>query len=260
MTARALNLDQLAGALRTQRYGRSITYFELTGSTNDDARAALSSGAAPGHIVVAEAQSSGRGSRGRSWASPPGTDLYVSVVDRLPLPLAELPPLTLAVGLGIAEAVDELLPTTGPKALVKWPNDVQLAGKKCAGVLVEASLGTLGGDAIVIGVGLNVNRTDFPAELADSATSLCLQHAPLDRNQALQVLLERIEQRVDSFVRDGAAATARALRPRLALLDQPARCDERPGIVRGVADTGALLFETAQGIEHIIAGRLLPTP
>lgn len=261
MATRALDLAWLASALQTQRYGRSITYRELTGSTNDDARAALDSGAVAGHAVVADAQTTGRGSRGRSWASPPGTDLYLSIVDRLPLPLSELPPLTLAVGLGVAEAVEDLL--DGLEAHVKWPNDVQIRGKKCAGILVEASTGSPAGEAVVIGIGVNINRTAFPPELADSATSLCLQRArraPLDRSRALQMLLQRVEQRVDAFVGQGPAATAQALTSRLALLGQPALCDEREGVVRGVAPTGALLFESARGIEHIIAGRLSPKP
>lgn len=257
----ALDLQRLERALKTHRYGRSIAYRELTGSTNDDARAALASGVPAGHVVVADEQTAGRGSRGRAWDSPAKTDLYVSIVDRLPVPLSELPPLTLAVGLGVAEAVDELLGSAEtPAAQVKWPNDVHVRGKKCAGILIEASTGSPAGDAVVIGIGLNVNRTAFPSELTESATSLCLQspsRQPLDRSQALQVLLERVERRVDDFVRAGAAATVRALTPRLALLGQPARCDERDGIVRGVADTGALLFETENGLETIIAGRLL---
>jgi BirA family biotin operon repressor/biotin-[acetyl-CoA-carboxylase] ligase len=260
--APGLDLQQLATELHTQRYGRSISYCELTGSTNDDARAAREAGAPNGHVVVADAQTAGRGSRGRSWISPPGSDLYVSIVDRLPVALAELPPLTLAVGLGVADAVDALLSGSGaPPAQVKWPNDVQIQGAKCAGILIEASTGSASGDAVVIGIGLNVNRTVFPAELMGSATSLrsSRSHAePLDRSFALRVLLERVEQRVDAFARDGAAATVRALTPRLALLGQAARCDEREGVVRGVAHTGALLFETARGLEHVVAGRLSP--
>ena len=257
-----LDLDRLAKQLQTQRYGRSIAYRALTASTNDDARAARSAGAEPGHVVVADAQSAGRGSRGRSWVSPAGTDLYLSIVDRLPVALAELPPLTLAVGLGVADAVDLLLAgSDAPRAQVKWPNDVQIAGKKCAGILVEASTGLPGGDALVIGIGLNVNRSEFPAELEDSATSLRLSRgtaADLDRSYALQVLLERVEERVDAFVHQGAAATVQALLPRLALLGKTARCDDVEGVVRGVEPTGALLFETGRGLERVVAGRLTP--
>lgn len=259
MAAGALDLERLKKELETQRYGRSIAHVALTGSTNDDARAAGDAGAAAGHVVVADAQTSGRGSRGRSWASPPGTDLYLSILDRLPVPVSELPPLTLAVGLGVAEAVDDLLQgSAAPAAQVKWPNDVQIEGKKCAGILIEASTGSPRGDAVVIGIGLNVNRSVFPPELADNATSLCLHSEAHDRSRALRVLLQHVERRVDAFVHNGAAATVQALMPRLALLGRAARCDERDGVVRGVAESGALLFETAHGVEHVIAGRLLP--
>jgi BirA family transcriptional regulator, biotin operon repressor / biotin---[acetyl-CoA-carboxylase] ligase len=241
------------------RYGHTIDRREQTASTNDDARAALSAGAKPGHVVVADSQTAGRGSRGRSWVSPAGTDLYLSIIDSVQVAPAELPPLTLAVGLGVADAVDELLAGAAPAAQVKWPNDVLIAGKKCAGILIEASTGLPGGDALVIGIGLNVNRAAFPSELADSATSLALSAGrELDRSRALHVLLTHVEQRVDAFVAQGAAATVRALMPRLALLGQPARCDEREGVVRGVADSGALLFETAAGVEQVVAGRLTP--
>jgi BirA family biotin operon repressor/biotin-[acetyl-CoA-carboxylase] ligase len=261
-TDRALDLDRLAKQLQTQRYGRSISYRALTASTNDDAREARHAGAELGHVVVADAQTAGRGSRGRNWLSPAGTDLYLSIVDRLPLALAELPPLTLAVGLGVADAVDQLLAESGTaQAEVKWPNDVQIQGKKCAGILIEANTGLPGGDAVVIGIGLNVNRTQFPDELAEAATSLRSSRssgAVFDRSCALQVLLECVEQRVDTFVQQGAAATVQALTPRLALLGKAARCDELEGVVRGVADTGALLFETARGVEQVVAGRLTP--
>lgn len=248
-----IDLERLAHTSRAQRYGRSLRYTEVTGSTNDDARNA---GGPPGHVVVADAQTAGRGSRGRSWQSPPGTDLYVSIVDRLPVALAELPPLTLAVGLGVAEAVDALL-GGGSRAQVKWPNDVLLEGRKCAGILVEASTGLPEGDCVVIGIGLNVNREQFPVELTGNATSLAIAAgAPVDRTQALAELLTHVEQRVDAFVRDGAAAIVRALTPRLAMLGTAARLDEQQGVVRGVADSGALLFETARGVETIVAGRL----
>jgi BirA family biotin operon repressor/biotin-[acetyl-CoA-carboxylase] ligase len=113
------------------------------------------------------------------------------------------------------------------------------------------------GDCVVIGIGLNVNREQFPVELTGNATSLALMAgAPLDRTRALAELLAHVEQRVDAFVRGGAAAIVRALTPRLALLDTAARLDEQQGVVRGVADSGALLFETARGVETVVAGRL----
>lgn len=246
--------------LQTQRYGRSLRDVASTESTNDDARQAIAGGAPNGHVILADAQTRGRGSRGRSWQSPAGTDLYLSIVDRLPVALAELPPLTLAVGLGVAEAADRLLAVDSARCRVKWPNDVLIDAKKCAGVLIETSAGSPrahGADALVIGIGLNVNRSQFPPELEGSATSLCLvRGAELDRAHALSVLLECVERRVDRFVAQGAAATVAALTPRLALLGERVLCDGVEGRVHGVDPSGALLLDTALGLRPVIAGRL----
>jgi len=254
----ALNLEDMQEALQTKRFGRSYGYRTQTGSTNDDARAAYLAGAAPGHLVVADTQTAGRGSRGRSWQSPAGTDLYLSIVDCLPVPLAALPPLTLAVGLAVAETVDALLQRTGQsQARVKWPNDVLVDSRKCAGILIETSTGMPRGDCVVIGIGLNVNRTLFPEDLTATATSLLLSaRSPIDRQHALRLLLERVEARVDEFVQSGPTATIRGLSSRLAMLGRRVRCDATEGILRGVAPSGALLLETARGLEQVIAGRL----
>jgi BirA family biotin operon repressor/biotin-[acetyl-CoA-carboxylase] ligase len=183
----------------------------------------------------------------------------LSIVDRVPVTLPALPPLTLAVGLGVADAVDALLGRT--LAQVKWPNDVLLDGKKCAGILIEANSIGDGLDSVVIGIGLNVNRLDFPDALTTDATSLRLQRAnqePFDRDLALARLLDHVENRVDRFVREGAAASVRALEPRLAWLGRRARCGDASGVVRGVAPSGALLLEGDRGLVEVIAGRLEP--
>jgi BirA family transcriptional regulator, biotin operon repressor / biotin---[acetyl-CoA-carboxylase] ligase len=258
----ALSVERLARELETQRYGRSLEHLASTGSTNDDARRAALAGVQAGHVIVADAQHSGRGSRGRSWESPAASDLYLSIVDRLPVALAELPPLTLAVGLGVAEASDLLLRGTGaPASQVKWPNDVLIGGKKCAGVLIEASSIGETLDALVIGIGLNVNRDAFPEPLNATATSLRLASGcdpSLDRNRALCVLLQCVEHWVDVFVAQGAASVVQALTPKLALLGQRVRCDDALGVLRGVDPSGALRLETAGGIRCVIAGRIEP--
>ena len=94
------DLARVASLLTTRLYGRSLEVLAETGSTNDDARAAAERGVPRGHVVVADAQRSGRGARGAVWVSPPGTDLYVSIVERLELAPREVATLTLAVGLG----------------------------------------------------------------------------------------------------------------------------------------------------------------
>jgi BirA family transcriptional regulator, biotin operon repressor / biotin---[acetyl-CoA-carboxylase] ligase len=250
----------LAARLLTSRYGRSFVSLAETGSTNDEARAAALSGAPSGHVVSAERQLHGRGSNGRSWSSPAGLDLFVSIVDRPAIALPQLPPLTLAVGLGVAHAVEALL-GAAVQAQVKWPNDVLLHGKKCAGILVEASTSGSTVESLVIGIGLNVNRLEFEPELREIATSLRAErpgHAELDRAQALAELLAAVETQVDRLAALGSAAIVAELVPRLALIGQRARCGEVEGVVTGVSPGGALLMRTQTGMRELHAGRLLP--
>jgi BirA family biotin operon repressor/biotin-[acetyl-CoA-carboxylase] ligase len=252
-----LHLEAIQRQLTTRRFGRSLEIRETTDSTNDDARAAANAGAADGHVVVADAQLKGRGARGRSWVSPPGSDLYLSIVAKVDVPLAELAALTLAVGLGVAEAVDLLAPLT--HAQIKWPNDVWIDGKKIAGILVEGA--SLGERALptVIGIGLNVNRETFPSDLDTPPTSLKLAGgATIGRASALSVLLERVEHWVDRFATGGKPDVIAAVNERLCLCGKRARCDDLSGVVEGVAASGALVLRVDGQLRDVYAGTLRP--
>ncbi len=247
----------VASRLRARRYGRSIDVRMETDSTNDDAREALERGAPDGHVVVADQQRRGRGARGRRWDSPAGTDLYLSIVARVPLELSKLPPLTLAVGLGLARAAETLAPHTD--VAVKWPNDLLIDGLKCAGVLVEASARGTSVEGVVIGIGLDVNRVAFEEELADLATSLRLATGLVqDRATVLARVLDHVEDEVDRFVEHGVSALIPRVDAKLALRGSRVRCDEVEGVVLGLAPTGALRLQTATGIRDVVAGSLRP--
>jgi BirA family biotin operon repressor/biotin-[acetyl-CoA-carboxylase] ligase len=251
-----LSPERIRAELRTVRYGRSLRVLAQTDSTNDDAFADAADGAGDGHLVVADAQRSGRGSHGRSWTSPAGTDLYLSIVAQPQLPPAQLPTLTLAVGLGVANAAEQLLAGADVSAQVKWPNDVWLDGKKCAGILVEARSSLA---PVVIGIGLNVNRLEFPAELAAAACSLRLarpDRAALDRAAVLAELLLCVERAVDRLVAEGPEPLMLELSERLALRGVRVRCAEREGSVAGVAPSGALRLLTDRGLIELLAGRI----
>jgi BirA family biotin operon repressor/biotin-[acetyl-CoA-carboxylase] ligase len=252
--------ERIQAGLKTRRYGRSLTLLGETGSTSDDARAAALQQAPDGHVVVAESQTKGRGSRGRQWVSPAGQDLYLSVVAHVPLTLGQLPPLTLAVGLAVAETAEAFL-ATGIRAAVKWPNDVWIERKKCAGILVESVSVGLVTQPVVIGIGLNVNRRAFPEGLDTPATSLALASGhvdDLDRVLVLGILLEHLEHWVDRFVNDGPTPVVRALEQRLALRGQAVRCEEYTGILAGISPEGALLLQTPAGMRTIVSGTLRP--
>lgn len=244
--------------LHTTRYGRSLEVLLRTGSTNDDARERSHAGAADGHVVVADTQDTGRGSRGRAWLSPAGQDLYVSIVARVPVILSQLPPLTLAVGLAVAETVDALL--GAPRSRVKWPNDVWIDDRKVAGILLEGSSAGQNLESVIIGIGLNVNRTEFPDWLDTPGTSLSLAtHTPsfhFERNLVLARLLDDVERWVDRFVSHGIEPIVNALDQRLALRGERVSCEGIYGVVEGVARNGALRLRTERGLEDVFSGRI----
>lgn len=240
---------------RTARYGRSLDVVAVTESTNDDARRAAARGAPDGHVIVADRQTSGRGANGRRWDSPGGTDLYFSIVARLPLEAAQLPPLTLAVGLGVARAIDALAP--GATVELKWPNDVLLDGRKVSGVLVEAlSTGTRV-ESAVLGIGVDVNRRRFAPELESIATSLCqVKGEPLDRADVLVKVLAHVEEQVDGFVERGPRAVVAGVDARLAWRGCLVTCGGISGQLIGLREDGALRIRNTSGERAVISGQL----
>lgn len=254
---------RISAALTTAHYGRSLDVRATTGSTNDDAREAAAAGAARGHVVVANTQDRGRGSHGRAWSSPPGVDLYLSIVERVVLEPASISALTLAVGLGVTDAIATLVPALAPAVRVKWPNDAWIDRNKTAGILVESSSSGAVQGPVVIGIGLGVNRLDWPDELRGQATSLLdamraldAGTAPFDREVVLAVLLGSVERAVDAFVRDGVRATVAQLEPRLALRGEEVEIDGARGTLLGLDERGALRVQTSTGVRTILSGTL----
>jgi BirA family transcriptional regulator, biotin operon repressor / biotin---[acetyl-CoA-carboxylase] ligase len=210
------------------RLGTPRVHHRTTDSTSDRARALAAGGAPHGTLVTAGEQRAGRGRQGRSWSAPPGRALLMSLV------LREWPPLLPIVG---AVAVADV---AGPQAVIKWPNDVLLDGRKLAGVLGEAR--HQDGWA-VLGIGLNVavRATDLPPELRDRAASLGLEPAAIE--PTLDGLLRALERRL-------AQPTADVLddyRGRDALAGHAVRWAHGEGTARGVDDAGRLLVELASG-------------
>ncbi|MCB9830882.1 MAG: biotin--[acetyl-CoA-carboxylase] ligase [Planctomycetes bacterium] len=170
------------------RFGRRIFQFTSIGSTNDQALADLDLGIArDGDVYVADEQTQGRGTNHRSWHSPPGAGLWLSLVligGSRARPLPFLPAVALA---------DLLSWDCGLAAHLKWPNDVLVGPGKVAGILMEGRTGARGDPACVIGIGLNVGQTAFPPELDGIATSLALEGSrQLDRGFLLENLLRRM--------------------------------------------------------------------
>jgi len=160
-------------------------------STNDEAARFARAGARHGTIVTARAQRSGRGRDGRAWSSPRDAGLYLSAVIRPPLPLVDVPPMTLAIGIGLCDAARAV----GAAAELKWPNDALVRGRKLAGVLVEAHSQGHRLDAVIVGIGVNIAPDGLPPELAATAITLAdAADAPVDRAIFLEHLLANVER------------------------------------------------------------------
>lgn len=236
-----------------------MTVHESTASTMDDASEAAAEGAKDGHVVLADQQTRGRGAHGRQWLSPPGADLYFSVVTRPAVAPASTALITLATGLGVRDAVASLLP--GRSVLVKWPNDIWIERRKCAGVLVESRTVGMRIDSVIIGVGLNVNRTQWPPDLAGAATSLRAEQGndePFDRVEVLATLLSHMERWVQRFVKDGAAVVVDALRPCLALVGEQVCWEDGEGVFDGIDPDGAARVRAEAGMVSLHAAHIEP--
>ncbi len=230
--------------------GRRIEYIASVPSTMNEAARLAAEGVPSGTAVVAEEQTAGQGRHGHRWHSEPGAGLYVSIVLRPHLAPDAAPLLTLALGLAAAEAIAR---ATDIECDLRWPNDVMLEGKKVAGILVHLLDGTA-----VAGIGMNVNHTGFPAELAPEATSLRLASG---REHAREDLLAELLPAVDRFLRMLAQAGPRAVLEAFARRSSYAagkrvRVDQPGGAVTGTTAgldaAGFLRLRLDDGTETLI--------
>jgi BirA family biotin operon repressor/biotin-[acetyl-CoA-carboxylase] ligase len=253
-----LAIDALRRARATARFGHTLHHFASTDSTNTVAHRLALEGAAEGTVVVAETQTKGRGRLGRTWVSPPFRNLYLSIILRPAITAAGAPQIGLVVGVAAAEAVRQW----APGALIKWPNDVLIDGRKVAGVLTEMEVEHDRVRLVIAGIGVNLNMApeDFPPDVRDRAIALCaVTGAPVDRVAYADRLLSRLEERYDLFLRQGFSAIRPLWEGLSCLTGRQVRIDEgtlrHEGVVLGVADDGTLRLRDAAGREiRLVAG------
>ena len=270
-------LPDLAPLLRTDRFGRTLRWNAATASTNAEALRWAASGVPEGALVGADHQTAGRGRHGRRWTDTPGQNLLVSLVLRPTLAPDQLGLVPLAAGVAVAEALERTL-SLAPQ--LKWPNDVLLGERKVGGLLLEGHLPSParpsparpeGEATLVLGLGLNVNQTGFPAEIADRATSLALEVGrPLSRLPLLADLLASLETHYDRLLRDGGDAVCAAFEARMlgrsheaAIAFAPGTPPTLHGRLLGVHASGALRLGTPDGERLLHAGEVTlarPTP
>jgi BirA family biotin operon repressor/biotin-[acetyl-CoA-carboxylase] ligase len=249
---------------RLGRLGSRILFFSTIGSTNDVASLLAAGSNSEGAVVIADAQTAGRGRRGRKWFSPPVSGLYVSVVLK-PGRTASAPDrttalLTLAAGVALTDAVET---ASGLKVDLKWPNDLIVGRRKLAGILAEGLTASSNAvESIVLGYGINVGPMTFAADLDSRATSLESELGrPIDRAMLCAETLAALASRYDDLLNGRFDAILDAWRARApgslgarVAWDTPA--GQHSGVTAGVDDAGALLVRTGDGVERIVGGEV----
>lgn len=198
-----IDADSLFPRLGHGTIWSDLVLFPVTDSTNTRAMELAERGAVHGTIVCADEQTAGRGRLGRKWESPPGINLYATVILRPPIEPYLAPQLTLVTAIALAQAVED---STGLAASLKWPNDLYLDGRKAAGILAEMAADPDRVRHVAIGVGLNINglEADFPPELRDRATSIRLCAGKCHpRVEILAAFLNRLDAAYKAFLPGG---------------------------------------------------------
>lgn len=251
-------LADLHAALDSACFGRPARGFASCPSTNAEAADWARAGAPEGALVVTDHQTAGRGRLGRGWNDAPGQNLLFSVVLRPALPPHRLGLVTLAGGVAVAESIAEWTAPVEPR--IKWPNDVLLDSRKCCGMLLESSLRP--DPFVVLGIGLNVNQTEFPPPLAGRATSLRLETGRLiPRAALLRQILARLDYWTGRLATDDATVreafvtrmVGRGERAEVRLSDNDAPV---VGVIEGIDTAGALRFRTDDGVRTLHAGEV----
>ena len=185
-----------------ERIGSRIDLHACVDSTNTVAFEAAATGAPDGTVIVADAQDAGRGRLGRSWHSPAGRNLYLSILLRAPLPRQIVTALPFLAAVALRNAIHD---HTGLDAATKWPNDVVMNDRKVGGILVEARGRSARTTLAVVGIGVNINwpRRTMPAELRPTATSLQEELGrPINRPRLLVALLNRFDGGYTQLIHD----------------------------------------------------------
>ena len=255
-----LNKSELLSLRRTTWIGERLEYFDVIGSTNTTAMKLAEEGAPHGTLVVADRQDNGKGRRGRGWVLPAGVAIAMSIVLKPEkLHPGNAPMLTLVSALAVVRAIRG---QTGIDAVVKWPNDIVIDGKKVCGILTEMSTQMDYINHIVVGIGINVQNSGFPEELSGRATSLFLASGRhYSRAQLTESVCEFFEYYYEIFSRtEDMSALLEEYDSYLANTGKRVRVldpkGEFEGVAKGISNRGELLVETEEGLKKVDSGEV----
>jgi BirA family biotin operon repressor/biotin-[acetyl-CoA-carboxylase] ligase len=255
-----LSAAGIQGHLHAGPFGRSLTVAASTDSTNRQLAHMAEAGAPEGAVLVAETQTAGRGRMERTWFSPPGLNLYFSLLLRPSVDPALATTLPLLCGVVMARAVEQAAPEL--RAQIKWPNDLWLDSKKVCGVLCEMGAEAGGLRHVVVGIGLNVNlpRARLPKLLASTATSLRMAAGrTFDRAALMADILNLFDAAYQQWLKEGLAPFLPEIAARDVLRGKQIAIEQHGGVLAGTADgvmpDGSLRLVLPDGtVQNILAG------
>ncbi len=265
-TEEVYNQADIQSRLKTKWVGQPLLFFDSIDSTNIRAKQEAEQGAESGLLVVADKQTAGRGRRGRGWESPSGINIYYTLLLKPDFAADCAPMLTLVMALAVAKGIRQTLRRDSEEAAkvgIKWPNDIVVDGKKVCGILTEMSMEQSYIQHIVIGVGINVRKQEFPEEIRDRAAAIDEQCGfRISRSQLIADIMEAFEEDYAIFLQTHDLKGLRASYAKLLVNQDREVCvldpkGEYRGIARGINDQGELLVERQDGnIEEVYAGEV----
>ncbi|MBN2984275.1 MULTISPECIES: biotin--[acetyl-CoA-carboxylase] ligase [Cohnella] len=258
-----LSQAELAGRMKTRSFGRVLHLLESVHSTQDVMRKLAEEGAPEGTLVIAEQQTAGRGRMGRSWVSPAGKGIWMSLLLRPRLPMQATPQLTLLAAVALSRAISAVVPLS---IGIKWPNDLLVDGRKISGILLESATEDERVRYIVVGIGVSVNleREDYPEEVAGKAVSLKMAAGrPVDRAELIACTLQEFENLYELYLQEGFEPIRALWEARSVNLNRPAVLHTPKGVIegvpRGLSDMGGLRVELPDGsIETVYSAEINP--
>lgn len=255
-------MRKLNGLLRTENIGKVIHYYDEVDSTNNVLANLAENGASEGTVVIADTQTKGRGRLERKWISPPGVNLYISILLRPSIYPAESALLTLLASIALVETLKK---TGIEEPLIKWPNDVQIRGKKVAGILTEMHLKGESAEYVVLGIGVNINmtRAQINSDMREAsriATSIKESLGKdIERAKFAADMLGEIEKWYQNFCKYGKSFILKEWKDRWGGQNRrvKVRTEENvtfEGTAMGIDEDGYLLVNTNEGTVKVVAG------
>jgi BirA family biotin operon repressor/biotin-[acetyl-CoA-carboxylase] ligase len=242
--------------LKTRMIGRTMVYQQSCASTQIIAHQLAQEGTPAGTVALAEEQTAGRGRMARVWDSAYGKGIWMSIVLRPDVVPQKAPQFTLVAAVAMVRAIEEV---TGVKPEIKWPNDILIRGKKCTGILTELQSDADGIQALIIGIGLNVNQelSDFDEQVQPIATSLKMESGKhVSRQEMVRAILFYLEQYTDLYIEEGFGILKVLWESYSSTIGSKVRArlpkETLEGIAEGITEDGVLQLRTADGKLHSI--------